>query len=152
MAKQIFFRMEVDAAEYEQIRRRLETEFGGESFSNINRQMWGLKKRDRAKSMTGNRNKKFNLGSRIRQLKLKLSGADGTIDPHGIERRFMAMLDSQPDEESFQRNLEYFLKMCEQHGIPVNPQLINEDIAKFLNGDEEIKQFWAKGFWRRKGE
>ncbi len=52
-----FLRMQVSAEEEAKILEKIESEFGGDSFSNCNRIMWGLETLDRPGAPKGNKNK-----------------------------------------------------------------------------------------------
>lgn len=144
---QIFFRMEVSAEEQAEILRRLDAEHGGDSFSNVNRQMWGLPKRNRSESMKENTNAADNLGKIAQKLIYKITNGGANTDPHKIERRFMVLLDEANDPSEFRRHLDWFLRMFEQHKISIFEQKLAADIERILSGDDEIKREWSAGFW-----
>ena len=69
----------------------------------------------------------------------------------GVETRFAAALDADPDDLA--RHLEGLVSLCESAGVPINWHQFYNDVRGLLGQNEKyqvrIRTRWARDFWRR---
>lgn len=91
---------------------------------------------------TGN----VNFGASIKQLKQKLSPPNNPAsDAHGIEKRFMALLDAEGDYRKQQ--FEYFAKMLSQHNVRVDWLQLLTDLQTWDADEKTVQRAWSTSFW-----
>ncbi len=75
---------------------------------------------------------------------------DGKHSVAGVEKRFAAMLDADP--EDLPRHLEGLIALCESAGVPIDWHRFFEDLRGLLGTNEtyqnKIRTDWARDFWR----
>jgi CRISPR system Cascade subunit CasB len=75
---------------------------------------------------------------------------DGKHGESGVEARFAAALDADP--EDLARHLEGLVSLCESACVPINWHQFHRDLRGLLGQNEEyqisIRTRWARDFWR----
>jgi CRISPR type I-E-associated protein CasB/Cse2 len=75
---------------------------------------------------------------------------DGKHGETGVERRFAAALDADP--EDLARHLEGIVSLCESAGVPIDWHQFYRDLRGLLGQNEDyqlsIRTRWARDFWR----
>jgi CRISPR system Cascade subunit CasB len=75
---------------------------------------------------------------------------DGKHGEAGVEARFAAALDADP--EDLPRHLEGLVSLCESAGVPIDWHRFYKDLRGLLGQNEEyqisIRTRWARDFWR----
>jgi CRISPR system Cascade subunit CasB len=64
---------------------------------------------------------------------------------HGVERRFMALLDA--DEEDLASHLRHAVQLLRTADVAVDWEQLLLDLRWWSRGDEAVQQRWAKDFW-----
>jgi CRISPR type I-E-associated protein CasB/Cse2 len=90
------------------------------------------------------------LGASLWKATKREGNPDGKHGEAGVESRFAAALDADP--EDFSRHLEGLVSLCESAGVPIDWHRFYKDLRGLLGQNEEhqiaIRTRWARDFWR----
>lgn len=90
-------------------------------------------------SRSGNDSMTTNLGASLRELK-------GKLDSGGVERRFVALLNSHRDELA--DHLRQIISLLKSKDVTINWLRLLVDINRWDNDDRRVQREWAKAYWR----
>jgi CRISPR system Cascade subunit CasB len=90
------------------------------------------------------------LGDSLGRATKRHSNPDGKHGEPGVEARFAAALDADPQD--LVRHLAGLVSLCESAGVPVNWHQFCRDVRGLLGENEQyqarIRTRWAREFWR----
>jgi CRISPR system Cascade subunit CasB len=85
-----------------------------------------------------------------RATKREGANPEGKHGEAGVEARFAAALDADP--EDLPRHLDGLVSLCESAGVPIDWHQFHKDVRGLLGQNEQyqisIRTRWARDFWR----
>lgn len=69
------------------------------------------------------------------------------LEPAGVERRFVALLDA--DREDLPQHLRHAVSLLRTNGIPLDFARLLRDVLSWDHPDRFVRRRWARSFWSR---